>query len=162
MCSFQRWQQETNFNSIKVRLKQAALHITSHQLTFQFHKGTIKTITPPSFGVSSTSFQFHKGTIKTSQVQQAVCHSQLFQFHKGTIKTFALTSDNDKLLIFQFHKGTIKTFGVLLLVQVLDCYFNSIKVRLKLDFSCIDGCSEKFQFHKGTIKTNFYIWQLQL
>ena len=32
-----------HFNSIKVRLKQSAVGFSIHPLTFQFHKGTIKT-----------------------------------------------------------------------------------------------------------------------
>ena len=35
-------------------------------------------------------------------------------------------------------------------------YFNSIKVRLKLDDDIIAFIAEKFQFHKGTIKTMPY------
>ena len=34
----------TNFNSIKVRLKQNELRDKFRKLLFQFHKGTIKTI----------------------------------------------------------------------------------------------------------------------
>ena len=33
------------------------------------------------------SFQFHKGTIKTMRQPRAINASPLFQFHKGTIKT---------------------------------------------------------------------------
>ena len=55
---------------------------------------------------------------------------------------------------FQFHKGTIKTIPSLIINIITICYFNSIKVRLKL---VGDGAGSwvmsSFQFHKGTIKT---------
>ena len=34
-------------------------------VSFQFHKGTIKTFTARVAGVGKQAFQFHKGTIKT-------------------------------------------------------------------------------------------------
>ena len=76
---------------------------------FQFHKGTIKTLTdsvpiskesyfnsikvrlkhePSAYNVDSLLFQFHKGTIKTIVGQGIANAAQTFQFHKGTIKTF--------------------------------------------------------------------------
>ena len=36
---------------------------------------------------SHSSFQFHKGTIKTIHQTKSLLISLLFQFHKGTIKT---------------------------------------------------------------------------
>ena len=33
------------------------------------------------------TFQFHKGTIKTNDLRSAGLNAKLFQFHKGTIKT---------------------------------------------------------------------------
>ena len=40
-------------------------------------------VTPPLL-----TFQFHKGTIKTKKVEALVGTVIRFQFHKGTIKTF--------------------------------------------------------------------------
>ena len=56
----------TNFNSIKVRLKLAAAGLSAAgSALFQFHKGTIKTIRDTLIFRSFYKFQFHKGTIKT-------------------------------------------------------------------------------------------------
>ena len=55
-------------------------------------------------------------------------------------------------LIFQFHKGTIKTLRQTPSQESL-LYFNSIKVRLKLDPAIGAAAITAFQFHKGTIKT---------
>ena len=38
---------------------------TQGELTFQFHKGTIRTLSRYSGVKNSLSFQFHKGTIRT-------------------------------------------------------------------------------------------------
>ena len=54
------------FNSIKVRLE-----LTQRVLkrcvrcSFQFHKGTIRTVSPIVGAGLSLLFQFHKGTIRT-------------------------------------------------------------------------------------------------
>ena len=58
---------DNHFNSIKVQLRPIR-HIaaTGIATTFQFHKGTIKTLTVPQTGVGCSAFQFHKGTIKTA------------------------------------------------------------------------------------------------
>ena len=55
-----------HFNSIKVRLKQlSAYRRTMFNRSFQFHKGTIKTMEIANEYITSKEFQFHKGTIKT-------------------------------------------------------------------------------------------------
>ena len=76
-----------NFNSIKVQLE---LGISVRAL------------------VKIVSFQFHKGTIRTTELQEISSIIFLFQFHKGTIRTLrckSFTAD----VVFQFHKGTIRT-----------------------------------------------------
>ena len=55
----------TNFNSIKVRLKQDVVQRLLADSEFQFHKGTIKTFFGSLLGGIANIFQFHKGTIKT-------------------------------------------------------------------------------------------------
>ena len=120
-------------------------------MSFQFHKGTIKTLgrsrchhshqhfnsikvqlkqpnlKSPS---ASTVFQFHKGTIKTHHVRYPSAPIPLFQFHKGTIKTDLFTGVLPTPQLFQFHKGTIKTC-LLVACKVACKDFNSIKVQLK-------------------------------
>ena len=63
-------------------------------------------------------------------------------------------------LIFQFHKGTIKTLRQTPSQESL-LYFNSIKVRLKLDPAIGAAAITAFQFHKGTIKTKYPACQEQ-
>ena len=98
-------------------------------------------------------FQFHKGTIKTLYIYECFKKYGLFQFHKGTIKTESGKWSNYGGMLFQFHKGTIKTSGRKKF-SIQQTYFNSIKVRLKLN-SLLSGVQQQnvFQFHKGTIKT---------
>ena len=40
--------EDTNFNSIKVRLEQESAQQASQGFAFQFHKGTIRTVEQPS------------------------------------------------------------------------------------------------------------------
>ena len=97
---------------------------------FQFHKGTIKTLSGDAMPDIKAIFQFHKGTIKTFLVflqsnsrtnfnsikvrlklpaRFELATLSLFQFHKGTIKTSYLPTFFPMTRQFQFHKGTIKT-----------------------------------------------------
>ena len=80
------------------------------------------------------TFQFHKGSIRTNQSIKEVTESDMFQFHKGSIRTFlqrnaakgALSFNSIKvqlehftgahtrpLAVFQFHKGSIRTLCAL-------------------------------------------------
>ena len=77
---------ESDFNSIKVRLKPNILMKDVTLSLFQFHKGTIKTVqqTPP------TLIHSHFNSIKVRLKQLGVDNAlgfEVFQFHKGTIKT---------------------------------------------------------------------------
>ena len=58
---------QVHFNSIKVRLKQDVQELTLRKPEFQFHKGTIETITMYHGIGKPHKFQFHKGTIETYQ-----------------------------------------------------------------------------------------------
>ena len=57
-----------------------------------------------------------------------------FQFHKGTIKTYVEYKTSVDEVQFQFHKGTIKTYCKQSHYLRNLAHFNSIKVRLKLNF----------------------------
>ena len=76
-----------HFNSIKVRLEPFHPYRNIKEVTFQFHKGTIRTVQPNMASVKSIQFQFHKGTIRTSMDPFTGAAITLFQFHKGTIRT---------------------------------------------------------------------------
>ncbi len=54
-----------DFNSIKVRLEHFSYGQLLPGITFQFHKGTIRTAFYRSQELLSSEFQFHKGTIRT-------------------------------------------------------------------------------------------------
>ena len=76
---------------------------------FQFHKGTIKTVTRNETKYTIRNFNSIKVRLKLAAAGLSAVGSALFQFHKGTIKTPFFKSSNSVDTIFQFHKGTIKT-----------------------------------------------------
>ena len=76
------------FNSIKVRLKRTIEGlITTLTITFQFHKGTIKTTFSSNLRSRILYFNSIKVRLKLREFTFSVEHSIIFQFHKGTIKT---------------------------------------------------------------------------
>ena len=97
-----------HFNSIKVRLKLSATATAKPDVTFQFHKGTIKTVSGGFNALGSMLFQFHKGTIKTVD------------------KTIGLVGDCN------FNSIKVRLKHALRNSYDYDNDFNSIKVRLKL------------------------------
>ena len=76
-----------NFNSIKVRLEPIALDKLKELLSFQFHKGTIRT----SFFQLLSTFQVqYFNSIKVRLEPKYIRAKDgvgIFQFHKGTIRT---------------------------------------------------------------------------
>ena len=88
------------FNSIKVRLKLTLASRIIVPCTFQFHKGTIKTVAACTICATSPYFNSIKVRLKhpTALIECAIAQ---FQFHKGTIKTsnFALGSVNKLISI---------------------------------------------------------------
>ena len=124
---------------------------------FQFHKGTIKTNILLTLLLNISNFNSIKVRLKLLALAYpyGTCR---FQFHKGTIKTSLSWQERRVRQGFQFHKGTIKTVVVDDLEAAKD-YFNSIKVRLKLEDAEDDEIVITwFQFHKGTIKTTYLTW----
>ena len=77
-------------------------------LTFQFHKGTIKT---GADGVKCRPFlDFNSIKVRLKPHGSGTSLERVaFQFHKGTIKTLKMSMTGLLLTLFQFHKGTIKT-----------------------------------------------------
>ena len=76
-----------NFNSIKVRLEQAA-----------------------DLSLARFSRYFNSIKVRLEQIfPEASPYAHLFQFHKGAIRTWETKSGNDALCQFQFHKGAIRT-----------------------------------------------------
>ena len=80
--------------------------------------------------IGSIAFQFHKGTIRTLSTAQGITDAAGFQFHKGTIRTITNATTKSYIQEFQFHKGTIRTIAYHSRVRAQP-HFNSIKVRLE-------------------------------
>ena len=76
---------------------------------FQFHKGTIKTVSQPYKVYNVHNFNSIKVRLKRRYTQIRCIGVREFQFHKGTIKTARQLIINHIRIKFQFHKGTIKT-----------------------------------------------------
>ena len=79
------------------------------QLTFQFHKGTIKTLKPVQNSYDTIEFQFHKGTIKTLLLLTIYLIFNNFNSIKVRLKHANVYHSFLSYYEFQFHKGTIKT-----------------------------------------------------
>ena len=126
-----------DFNSIKVQLRHRLFYADSDFVeTFQFHKGTIKTISIFIKSTTKPKFQFHKGTIKTATANYLPINCQYFNSIKVQLRLMSLFV-NLFVPLFQFHKGTIKTSIAFRLLSLI-AYFNSIKVQLR--HACICSC----------------------
>ena len=148
-------------------------------LTFQFHKGAIRTNRFWRTLEIWTNFNSIKvrlelkaaalllpmstyfNSIKVRLEQQNntnTTQAPAFQFHKGAIRTnlcFILLLFMPE---FQFHKGAIRTH-LMLASAIEQLHFNSIKVRLELDARACCSSSVPFQFHKGAIRTRLQCLQ---
>ena len=119
-----------------MRLEVPRQSATSSTLTFQFHKGAIRTYRDVEVYKGLYLFQFHKGAIRTVSCallasERAYFNSikvrleqmsafrswcvQQFQFHKGAIRTDEGIVFIDDITAFQFHKGAIRTSTQVLL-----------------------------------------------
>ena len=123
------------FNSIKVQLELATdgEHILSLTSKFQFHKGTIRTLSLWLVVGVKELFQFHKGTIRTMRLLLCFPPMLLFQFHKGTIRTLFFDSDELAQDYFNSIKVQLEQVTVLTANRFVIAYFNSIKVQLERD-----------------------------
>ena len=99
-----------NFNSIKVRLEpQPGVIDGVLTFEFQFHKGTIRTLTFPIVNCLLLKY-FNSIKVRLEPINAFTSSvSNSFQFHKGTIRTEVFMSAKSTRVIFQFHKGTIRT-----------------------------------------------------
>ena len=98
--------------------------------SFQFHKGTIKTIDPKLSKRVFDNFNSIKVRLKLRNVvKEEVCKAD-FNSIKVRLKLDSLHYDSEAKR-----------------------NFNSIKVRLKPSYKFVSASVFQFQFHKGTIKT---------
>ena len=75
-----------HFNSIKVQLERMTKHYIDEIPLFQFHKGTIRTLTTADSVAIETNFNSIKVQLELIMAK-VVFVPPLFQFHKGTIRT---------------------------------------------------------------------------
>ena len=143
-----------NFNSIKVRLKLRSPPLRLPRWTyFNSIKVRLKRYICRRNRTGHRQFQFHKGTIKTLSSVSSSRQFSNFNSIKVRLKPLLLQRDKPSTL-FQFHKGTIKTPCSVAALKRFHPNFNSIKVRLKHQyFGTNKTFVFEFQFHKGTIKT---------
>ena len=110
----------------------ARLFVSCLLCTFQFHTGSIKSL---SLGSGATrdagQFQFHTGSIKRRSPKKTTSTLIWFQFHTGSIKRLKELFCLSKSMMFQFHTGSIKRAGSSA-KQMQGIGFNSILVRLKV------------------------------
>ena len=89
---------ETNFNSIKVRLEPERSQLPLKLFRFQFHKGTIRTL-------FTRLKRAKEGNFNSIKVRLEPCRDSLaivllgFQFHKGTIRTIVNPSKSESVVI---------------------------------------------------------------
>ena len=119
-----------SFNSIKVRLKQAYLHVRIEEIEFQFHKGAIKTVDRHEIALDKCRFNSIKVRLKLDDAGKTFYEYCRFNSIKVRLKP-SEESPLEKFIRFQFHKGAIKTYLPRYWYYKTKC-FNSIKVRLKL------------------------------
>ena len=120
--------------------------------SFQFHKGTIKTIDPKLSKRVFDNFNSIKVRLKLRNVvKEEVCKADFNSIKVRLKPSYKFVSAS--VFQFQFHKGTIKTC-VSRCICWWSPYFNSIKVRLKPSLDILPIDFNGFQFHKGTIKTS--------
>ena len=99
--------------------------------TFQFHKGTIRTLITLSSDVVISHFNSIKVRLELSILAISLQHHMNFNSIKVRLELISRLSISNSLLLFQFHKGTIRTY----------------EQHLLSDDTAL------FQFHKGTIRT---------
>ena len=122
-------------------------------VTFQFHKGTIRTLSLRDN--LSLSLDFNSIKVRLELIMMSFALLMLSDFNSIKVRlepctAVRLSSPRTK---FQFHKGTIRTLSRFLLLISHITNFNSIKVRLE-QREALSRCEiSEFQFHKGTIRT---------
>ena len=108
-----------NFNSIKVRLEQTTLQDDEHNLNdFNSIKVRLERIFSSSLFLIHLSFQFHKGAIRTDRQRGRVRKVEDFNSIKVRLEPGFILNRVKTHNIFQFHKGAIRT--LLRLFQVME------------------------------------------
>ena len=143
------------FNSIVVRLKEGWRRLVSVSVSlFQFHSGSIKSLTTTNYKLIETMFQFHSGSIKREDVRD-VLNSAFNCFNSIVVRLKVLLWG----WIEQYNRGfnsivvRLKVAARIWLGFNRKC-FNSIVVRLKAAATAFALRGDiLFQFHSGSIKS---------
>ena len=120
-------------------------------MTFQFHKGTIRTCEHYANASSFANFNSIKVQLERNNLDLShvlCCNFNSIKVQLEHLRTCVVRS----MELFQFHKGTIRTLNMICISLVLSD-FNSIKVQLELSAIGSIAGGLLFQFHKGTIRT---------
>ena len=81
--------------------------LTSSNVVFQFHYGTIKSVNKRHTPMKC--HYFNSTMVRLKELKAAPAKSNmLFQFHYGTIKSVSDLLSGQCRYLFQFHYGTIK------------------------------------------------------
>ena len=99
-----------------------------------------------------TSFQFHKGTIRTVCCDLTIFDNGNFNSIKVRLELYHHGRYVDDFFYFNSIKVRLELYHHGRYVDDF-FYFNSIKVRLELFDRNITALQIAFQFHKGTIRT---------
>ena len=124
-------------------------------LTFQFHKGAIRT----GLLIELYNFLINFNSIKVRlELLMPATFSPTTQDFNSIKVRLELIREYTIFFIrqFQFHKGAIRTWLRLIACCAL-FYFNSIKVRLEHSRKTTNILFSTFQFHKGAIRTKILI-----
>ena len=123
------------FNSIKVRLElKLSTDTTAVLAQFQFHKGTIRTITGFLEAKWNGYFNSIKVRLELTFLIVICLRLRYFNSIKVRLELEAAGINPYLMLEFQFHKGTIRTAIAVQKYKEIQ-YFNSIKVRLELNIA---------------------------
>ncbi len=82
---------------------------TRIQTKFQYHTGSIQTLTAGTVSVEAITFQYHTGSIQTSWRHIFRWFCSRFQYHTGSIQTRKKPVFLCYKKSFQYHTGSIQT-----------------------------------------------------
>ena len=125
---------ELNFNSTMVRLKASTFNVDWMTGKFQFHYGTIKSITPSVHLPSCINF--NSTMVRLKDLSAADIDMWYTNFNSTMVR----------LKVYASRVGKMELLN-----------FNSTMVRLKGVATAESHCLNLFQFHYGTIKRSKFL-----
>ena len=98
-----------SFNSILVRLKGSDGLVFDEVQTFQFHSGTVKSVSVVVIDGFVDRFNSILVRLKADACTLNLHYGPMFQFHSGTVKSPNVCRCLFYRHWFQFHSGTVKS-----------------------------------------------------